>query len=342
MEQPHDSPDQSTFEAVRRSIMGFRTTQMLHVAAKLGLADLLKSGPRHASDIAAAVGAHPRSLYRLLRALASLGFFAETADGRFELTAQAQTLRSDIPGSLRDTAVLYGDTWVWSAYAEMAHSVMTGTPAFDQVYGQTMFEYLRSHPEAAATFDRGMTAYSKQEAAAILAAYDFSNASNLVDVGGGHGALLAAILQAYPDIRGILFEQSSVIDGARIAMTAAGLANRCSFEPGDFFHAVPAGGDVYMLKSILHNWDDDRSTTILDCCRNVMRPGHKLLIFERVIPVANEPSEAKLFDINMLVVLGAAERTEAQYATLLQKSRFALRQTIPTEAPVSIVEAVPR
>ena len=341
MEQPDDSPDRATFEAVRRSIMGFRTTQMLHVAAKLGVADLLKDGPQDASTLAAAVGAHPRSLYRLLRALASLGFFAESADGRFELTSLAQTLRSDIPGSLHDTALLYGDSWVWGAYAEMAHSVMTGTPAFDHVYGQTMFEYLRSHPEAAPTFDRGMSAFSQQEAAAILAAYDFSAASSLVDVGGGLGALLAAILNAYPHARGVLFEHSSVIDRARSAISTAGLADRCVLESGDFFEGVPKGGDVYMLKSVLHNWDDDRSTTILERCRDVMAPGHKLLIFERIVPLGNESSEAKLFDINMLVVLGAAERTRMEYQALLQQGGFSLARVIPTTAPVSIIEAVP-
>jgi hypothetical protein len=210
--------------------MGFRATQPVHVAAKLGIADLLQDGPQPVSALAAAVRAHPRALYRLLRALASLGLFAETADGQFQLTALGETLRSNAPGSLRPLALLYGEDWVWNAYGQAAHSVMTGLPAFEHVHGQGLFDYLQAHPEAAATFDRGMTAYSEHEAAAILAAYDFPGTGTIVDVGGGAGALLASILAAHPRARGVLFDQASVTDRARDLMTRAGVMDRCTTE----------------------------------------------------------------------------------------------------------------
>jgi ubiquinone/menaquinone biosynthesis C-methylase UbiE len=335
-----DNPDANA--AMRQLIMGFRTTQLIHVAATLGIADLLKDGPRDASDLASAASAHPRALYRLLRALASLGIFAETNDGRFELTALAQTLRSDVPGSVRGLAMVYGDDWVWRAYEGMFHSITTGLPAFDHVHGAQFFGYLQRHPAAAATFDQAMTAYSQQEAAAVLAAYDFSAAANVVDVGGGQGALLAAILKAHPRARAVLFDQPSVIERARTGLATAGIADRCAMTPGDFFESVPERGDLYIMKSVLHNWDDRRSIAILENCRNAMQRGSRLLIIERVVPRGNEPSEAKLFDINMLVVIGGLERTESEYRELLEAAGFELTRIIPTTAPVSIVEAAPR
>ena len=329
-------------EIVRRLVMGFRTTQLVYIAAKLGIADVLADGPQQPSALATAVGAHPRALYRLLRALASLGLFAEMPDGRFELTPLADLLRSDAPGSLRPLALLYGDEWVWNAYGQASHSVLTGLPAFERVHGHTMFDYLQRHAEAAAAFDRGMTAYSEREAAAILDAHVFRDGSTVVDVGGGTGALLASILRAYPRARGILFEQAGVIDRARDLLTAAGVVDRCTMEAGSFFARVPDGGDVYVLKSILHNWDDLRSAAILRNCRSVMPRHARLLIVERVVPEGNEPSEAKLFDINMLVMLGGLERTTSEYRDILRAAGFDLIRVIPTGAPVSVLESAPR
>jgi ubiquinone/menaquinone biosynthesis C-methylase UbiE len=322
--------------------MGFRTTQLVHVAAKLRIADLMKDGPRDATDLAQAVAAHPGALYRVLRALSSLGVFTEGPDGRFALTPLGQTLRSDAPGSLRGLAELYGEDWVWRAYAKTLDSVLTGLPAFQSAHGQTLFEYLGRHPQAAATFDQGMTAYSRQEAAAVLAACDFSNATHIVDVGGGQGAFLAAILNAYPRARGILFDREGVIDRARDVMADAGVADRCALQAGDFFDAVPGGGDVYLLKSVLHNWDDADGIAILRNCRDVMDPGSRLVIVERVVPGANEPSEAKLFDVNMLVIIGGRERAQGEYRDLLAAAGFELTGVIPTGAPVSVLEAEPR
>lgn len=321
--------------------MGFRTTQLIHVAAKLGIADVLKDGPQDASALARAVGAHPRALYRLLRALASLGIFAETTDGRFQITPLAQTLRSDTPRSLRDLALLYGDAWVWDVYGRTLHSVVTGLPAFDRVHGRTLFEHLQRDAEAASAFDRGMTAYSEQESLAILGAYDFTDAVHLIDVGGGQGALLAAILAARPEARGVLFEQPDVVERAREVMRRAAVADRCAMVPGDFFEAVPGGGDLYLLKSVLHNWDDARSRTILRNCRDSMPSRSRLLVIERVVPEGGGASDAKLFDINMLVVLGGLERTTGEYRRLLEDTGFELRRVIPTQAPLSILEAIP-
>lgn len=323
-------------------IMGFRTTQLIHAAARLGVADLLEGGPQDASAMANIVGADPRALYRLLRALASLGIFAETTDGRFELTPLARTLKSDTPGSLRGLALLYGDEWLWRAYGRTSYSVTTGLPAFDLVHGQPIYEYLHRNPEAASTFDRAMSAFSGQESAAILAAYDFRGVSNVVDVGGGRGALLAAILDANPQARGVLFDRATVVEGAREPMTRTGVADRCTMVAGDFFEAVPEGGDVYVLKSILHNWDEARSITILKRCRQVMGPGCRLLIVGRVVPEGDGSSEAKLFDINMLVVAGGLERTGQEYREMLEAAGFELTRITPTHAPVSIVEGVPR
>lgn len=337
----HQNDHQNARTAMRHMIMGFRTTQLIYAAAKLGIADLLKDGPREVSAIASAVGAHPRALYRLLRALASLGILAETTDGGFQLTGFAQTLRSDVPGSLRGLALLYGDEWLWHAYGSTLYSVTTGLPAFDLVHGQPLFEYLHLHPEAASTFNQAMTGYSELESAAVLSAYDFADAAKLVDVGGGQGALLAAILKAYPQTSGVLFDQESVIDHARYVMAHTGVADRCAMTPGNFFDAIPKGGDVYVLKSVLHDWDDERSITILKNCREVMRRGSRLLVIERVVPEGNEPSEAKLFDINMLVVIGGLERTAREYQELFEAAGFELTRIIRTEALVSIVEGVP-
>jgi hypothetical protein len=329
-------------EIVQQLIMGFRTTQLLHVVAKLRIADLLQDGSRDATDLAHAVAAHPGALYRVLRALSSLGVFAEGSDGRFELTPLGQTLRSDTPGSLRGLAELYGEEWLWRAYGKTLGSVMSGLPAFQAAHGQTLFDYLSLHPEAASTFDQGMTAYSRQEAAAVLEACDFSNVRNIVDVGGGQGAFLAAILSSYPHAHGVLFDRESVIDRARNVLAEAGVADRCVMKSGDFFEAVPGGGDVYLLKSVLHNWDDARGIAILRNCRAVMESRSRLLIVERVVPEANDPSEAKLFDVNMLVVIGGRERTRDEYRDILAVAGFELTQVVPTRAPVSILEAVPR
>jgi SAM-dependent methyltransferase len=325
---------------LRHLIMGFRTTQLLYVAARLGLADRLEAGPQTAQQLAPQVGAAPRALHRLLRALAGFGIFAETDGGAFALTPAARLLQSDTPGSLRGLALLYGADWLWRAYGDLLHSVRTGTPAFVHVHGLSFYDYLQEHPAAGAVFQSAMSSMSAQEAAAILAAYDFAKAQSVIDVGGGQGALLAALLRAHPHLAGVLLDLSPAIVGAKALLGAAGLTARATCVAGDFFTAVPKGGDVYLLKSVLHNWDDSDVVCILRNCRQAMADGARLLVIERVIPAGNGPSEAKLFDVNMLVTVGGQERTEAEYRTLLDLAGLTLARLIPTSSPLTLLEAV--
>jgi SAM-dependent methyltransferase len=323
--------------ALRQLIMGFRASQMIYVAAKLGLADHLESGPQTADALAQAVGAAPRPLYRLLRALASIGIFVES-DGAFALTPMARLLQSK-PGSLRSSAVLYGDPVFWSAYGQMLHSVQTGEPAFEHVHDAPLFSYLAGNERAASLFHGTMREFSSREIAAILAAYDFSPFRNAVDIGGGQGALLAALLQAHPHLRGTVLDLEQTADGARRLFVEAGVTDRARFVAGSFFDQAPAG-DIYLLKSVLHNWNDEDAVRILRYCRRAMAPDGRLLVIERLIPPGNGPSEAKLFDINMLVVLGSQERTEPEYAALLRAGGFELARLIPTESDMTLIEGV--
>jgi hypothetical protein len=329
-------------DVLREQIMGFRTTQMIHVAAKLGLADLLAVGSRSVEELALAVGAEPHALHRLLRALASLGIFAEDPAGDFTLTQQAELLRSDVQGSLRDVALLYGEDWVWQAYGNMTHSVRTGAPAFTKTHGQPLYGYLHAHPRAAARFNAAMTGFSSHETAAILEAYDFSDARSAVDIGGGHGALLAALLRAHPQMTGTLFDLPSVVAGASQVLSEIGIAERARTVAGDFFDEAPAGADLYVMKSVLHNWDDTDALRILSTCRAAMAPDARLLVIERVVPEGNAPAEAKLFDISMLVVAGGRERTEPEYRRLLDQAGLRPTRIGATRSPLSVIVATAR
>jgi SAM-dependent methyltransferase len=327
-------------EVLREQIMGFRATQMIHVAAKLGLADLLAAGPRPVEELAAMAGAEPQALHRLLRALASLGIFAEDPAGDFVLTPQAELLRSDVQGSLRDVALLYGEDWLWQAYGNMTHSVRTGAPAFTKTHGQPFYGYLHAHPRAAARFNAAMTGFSSHETAAILEAYDFSAVRRVVDIGGGHGALLAALLRAHPQMSGTLFDLPSVLAGA--ASVLGEMGERARTVAGDFFDEAPTGADLYVMKSVLHNWDDTDAQRILSTCRAAMAPEARLLVIERVVPDGNAPAEAKLFDINMLVVAGGRERTEPEYRRLFEQAGLALTRVGGTRSPLSVIVATAR
>ena len=324
-------------------LRGSLVTQLIAVAARLGIADLLASGPRTCDDVAGVLSVDAGALYRILRALASFGIFAEAAERRFQLTPLAEPLRSDAAGSLRGSAMLYGDSFFWQATGALLHTVRTGQTAFDHVLGISLFEYLEQHPEAAALFDQHQTNMTRQDAEAIVAAYDFSGVATLVDVGGGHGTLLASILKAHPAMRGVLFERPSVAVGAKARLDAEEIAKRCQIATGDFFHAVPFGGDAYILKDIIHDWDDERAIAILKHCRQAVAgtPPGKVLVVEKVIPPGNEPFAGKLTDITMLVVTGGRERTEAEYRWLLGAAGFTVSRIVPTRSPASIVEAVP-
>jgi hypothetical protein len=326
---------------MRQLIMGFRASQLVYVAAKLGVVDALAGGSRDADTLAYAVGAAPKPLYRLLRALASIGVLSEASDRTFALTPLAQPLRRDVPASLSSTALLYGDPVFWNAYGEMLHSIRTGETAFERAHGAPMYAHLAKNTEAAALFHQAMSGFSAHEITAILDAYDFSQLTTLVDVGGGQGALIAALLKAYPHLRGVILDREDVAAGARRFLEEAGVSERASFIAGDFFQAVPRDGSAYLLKSVVHNWDDAAAQTILSNCRQAMPANARLIVMERVIPEADTPSEAKLFDINMLVTVGGQERTEDEHRALLQASGFALTRVVPTASQLSLIEGTP-
>ena len=319
---------------------GYWVTQALRAAALLGVADQLAPGPQTVAALAAATGAVPRHLYRLLRALAGLGVFAETAEGRFMLTPLAEPLRSDVAGSVRWLLILIGDPEQYRSWEALVHSVTTGECAFDHVFGASLFDYLALHPEAAATFDRAMTGVIAEAARAIVAAYDVSGFAHIVDVGGGVGTLLAALLQANPAARGTLLDLPHVTEQAHGFLQAAGVHRRVDVVAGDFFQAVPAGGDLYLLGSILHDWEDEQALAILRRCRQAMAPGTRLLLVVLVVPSGNTPSLSKLLDLHMMLITGGCERTEAEHRALLTQSGFELLRVIPSGHPFAdLVEA---
>src|SRR5215831_19381084 len=287
--------------ALLQQALGFWISRAICVVARLGIADLLKDGPLDTKTLAAAVGVHAPSLSRVLRTLASVGIFAEGEDGRFGLTPQAEPLLRDATDSLRDYILLVGEEWYSRPSDHLLHSVQTGRPAFEQVHGADFFTFLTRDPAAAAVFDAAMTSRSAQENDAIAAACDFSGLGTVIDVGGGHGSLLAAILRANPGLRGVLFDRPQAVAEARHQLEATGLRGRCEVVAGDFFGSVPAGGDAYILKRVIHDWDDDRAAAILRNCHHA-RPEHgRLLLSELVLPPGNEPSLGKLFDLLMRV-----------------------------------------
>ncbi len=326
---------------LRRMIVGYRLSQALHVAAKLGIADLLADGPRHAEELAGVTGSHPSSLYRVLRLLASEGVFEELEEGRFTLTPLAEPLRSDAPDSLRARAVFDGEEWNWHPWGNLLHSTKTGGSAFDCTYGVAVFDYLKETPEAATSFDSLMAAQTRPWALSVTDAYDFADIDTLVDIGGGYGALLAAILTAHPHLNGVLVDLPHVVAGARPKLEAAGLAGRCETVAGDFFQSVPDGGDAYMLKHVLHDWDDDRCVSILDKCRRAISNEGRLLVVEILITTGNEPDYGKYLDLNMLVLTKGRERTEEQYRTLFEAAGFTLSRVVATHSELSIIEGRP-
>lgn len=320
---------------------GHWITQGIFVAAKLGIADLLQDGPQSSGDLAQSTGANSRALYRLLRALASVGVFAEHEGGRFALTPMAECLRGDTPGSMRAWVLFTGEPYAFQPWSELLHSVRTGETAFDHVHGMPIFDYYAQHREEWQIFDAAMTGSAGPEVAAVMADYDFSGIGTLVDLGGGHGSFLSTILEAYPAIRGVLAEMPAVIDGARRHIEAAHLAHRCEVVPIDFFESVPPGGDAYVMKRVIHDWDDHRSLTILRNCHQAMAGVGKLLLVEMIIPPGNDPGFGKWLDIAMLVYSGGCERTEKEYRDLLTAAGFRITRIISTRSPASVMEAVP-
>ena len=322
-------------------LAGCWLSQALFIAAKLGIADLLQDGPQSCSTLAQATQAHAGSLYRVMRALAIVGVFAEDEDRHFHLTPPAGQLRTNAPGSLRAFAIMLGETEHWRAWEGMLHSVQTGQPAFDHIFGQSHFSYFEQHPEATRIFDAAMTSRSAMENDAIVAAYDFSHVDTVVEVGGGQGSLLQAILAASPSAKGVLFDQPHVIATAACRWNDDSQRLRCDFRAGDFFTAVPSGGDLYMVKKVVHDWDDERARQILTNCRKAMSGNARLLLIEPVIPGRNQPSFNKLLDLLMLAwTSGGMERTEAEHRVLLASAGLDLVRVTPTLSGVSLLEAM--
>jgi hypothetical protein len=321
-------------------LFGLTVSRSIGVAAELCIADRLKDGPKSAQELAQLADVHAHSLYRILRACASLGVFSEDTEKRFRLTPLAEPLLSDVPGSLRAFAVMFTTDWQFQTWAELPYSVKTGKPAFDKVFGMPMFEYFLKNQKAGKEFNEAMTSNSAFASEAVLNRYDFSSASKVVDVGGGHGFLLASLLKKYPHLEGILFEVPAIAEEAKSLIEAYGVADRCSRISGDFTISAPAGGDIYLLKHILHDWNDEQCMAILANCHQAMARGGKVLVVEMVLPEGNEPSIGKLLDLEMLLFLPGCERTENEYRALFNKVGLQLSRVIPTPSPFSIIEAI--
>ena len=312
-------------------VNGHRYAQAIHVAAALGVADELKGEERTSDDLAAAVGAHPDTLYRLLRALASVGVVRE-GDGRtFSLTDAGHDLRSDSPTTIAGWASFIGSSHHWNAWGNLLHSVRTGENAFQHVYGTDVWTYRSEHPESGPPFDRAMTELTRRANDAIVAAYDFGGFETIVDVSGGRGALLRAILDANPKLSGILFDQPHVVDGVE-------LPERASAVGGSFFEAVPEGADAYVLKWIIHDWEDPEARAILETCRRAMPAHASVLVIERVVGPPNEDPDAKFSDLNMLVLPGGRERTKDEFATLFASAGLQLGDVFPAGS-LAVLEA---
>src|SRR5689334_13010972 len=329
------------YDVVFQMIIGKWISKALGTIVEIGVPDQLAKGPRQCRDMAREAGLSEDALYRLLRALASMGLFAESANRRFRLTSMGQLLRSDHSQSLAGYARFTGHDITWRPWGELNYSVKTGLPAFDHVFNASVFEYLSQNPEVAAVFDEAMTSISAMEARAASEAYDFKGIQTLMDVAGGHGVLLATVLSRHKRMRGVLFDLAHVAAGATATFTRAGITGRVRIESGDFFKELPLGSDAIIMKHIVHDWDDESATRILQACHRALGSRGKLLIVDPVVPPGNAPHYGKLLDLEMLVLTPRGrERTKAEFAKLLRGAGFRLSRVIATESPLSIVEAV--
>ena len=328
-------------------INGFMASRVVHVAAELGIADLLAEGAKSSEILARETGTHAPSLHRLLRALASLGVIDEAEPDRFALTALGVQLRTGVADSVRNLALMFGSERAWRSWGELRHSIRTGAPAMPHVFGMDSFDYLAAHPKEAAVFNEAMAEITRQVAGAAVAVYDFARFSTIVDVGGGNGALIAAIASAAPTLRGIVFDSPSGSAEASRELEASGLAERCEVRTGDFFRSVPGGADAYILKNVIHDWDDERSLTILRNCRQAISADGRLLLIERVTPAQIGASAGHrrwaMVDLHMLVMLGGRERTEAEFQALFAAAGFQWQRTLslPGTTGFSLIEAIP-
>ncbi|MBD3886706.1 methyltransferase [Phormidium tenue FACHB-886] len=319
-------------ETMLSLIGGFWIARSIYLAAQLGVADLFDDQPKTIAQLAAATNTDPRSLYRLLRALSSVGIFTES-DQSFALTPLGATLKSDSPGSMRYAAMAQMGDDHSLGWSNGLHSLKTGEIAFDAAAGMSVWDYYAQHPEAGKVFSQSMTSMGTAIAQAVVASYDFSRFNTIVDVGGAQGSLISTILQANSHLNGILFDLPEIIANVQVDQNIQPVA-------GNFFESVPTGGDAYLMRWIIHDWNDEKSSIILKNCHQAMPEHGKLLLVESIIPPGNEPSPAKFIDVIMLLMTGGRERTEEEYRSLLRSNGFELTRVIPTPSLLSIIEAV--
>jgi hypothetical protein len=335
-------PEVAAAQLLNQVALGYMASAALQVALALEIPDRLVAGPRHVSDLATEAGVREDHLYRVLRALASVGIFEEQPAGSRVMALNLPArLAVKGPGSMQAMGLFITSPFHFRSYAELLHSVKTGQPAGEKVAGMPLFEYFAKNPAFSELFNDAMTAFSAAVIPAVLAAYDFTGIDVLVDIAGGHGRVLTSILQKYPSMRGVLFDIDHVIAGAGPLLRASGVGDRVRTESGDFFKAVPAGGDAYVMKHIIHDWPDEQAITILKNIRTQLqgKPHGRVILIESVIPAGNTPHMGKLIDLEMMVMPGGKERTEAEFASLFERAGFSRTRVVPTQAPLWVVEA---
>jgi SAM-dependent methyltransferase len=321
---------------------GLIINQALYAAAKLGVADLLKDGAQTSSDLARKLNVNESALYRILRLLASQNVFEETSPRRFANTELSHFLCTDVPGSVRSILIFRGSEFIFGPCGEILYSIETGLAARAKIYGMEAFEYLKTDPETALIFDDAMTGMSALVGPVVAAAYDFGKWGSLMDVGGGNGILLAAILKAHLGVRGVLADLPHAIERATHRGFLGGeLASRSAMQSCDFFREVPSGCRAYLMKHVIHDWDDERARNILANCRRAVPKDGVLLLVEWALPEGNAPSAGKFADVMMMLMTGGKERTAEEYRHLLDQAGFRLNQVISTSSDLNIIEALP-
>jgi ubiquinone/menaquinone biosynthesis C-methylase UbiE len=318
---------------------GFWISRCVYIIAKLGIADLLKDGPKTAEELAAALGAHAPSLFRVLRALAAVDVLTQSDGNRFGITPMSETL-IDGPGSLRWFAMTELGEEHYPAWGELMHSVRTGEIAFNKAFGEPVWEFFGNNPENARIFNNAMSGMTAQAEQALHAAYKFEGIETIMDVGGGHGGWITSILERNPEMRGILFDAPQVVEGAKARLEGSGVADRCQIVGGNFFESVPSGADAISMKWIIHDWNDEQSIAIMKNCARALPENGKLIVVEAVVPPGDEMHFAKFIDLNMLVMTGGKERTEEEFRQLYEASGFKLTRIVASESPFSVIEGV--
>ncbi len=327
------SPGQMMYDHV----LGFAIQQLLYAVAELNIAEMINAGETSVSVLAEKTNTDANVLYRILRALASRDIFVETDDRYFEMTPQAAYLCADAVGSVRPILMLLGAGWHLETWARLDYSLATAEASFCEAHGEPLFDYLQKNADHSAVYSNAMTSRTDSLAQKFAEAYDFSQFDVLMDVGGGHGMLLSTILQSHENLNGILFDLPGISQANPKVLADSGVAKRCTIEEGSFFEAVPSGADAIIMKSIIHDWSDEKSREILRICHKALAPSAKLILCEFIVPGKNLPGLSKIMDIEMLVMSGGAERTEDEFSTLLASAGFTLQQVVPTGTAYNLI-----